>query len=86
MVTVCVCVCVMRSFQCNPILKELFEFILFIFGGGGSLLLHGLSLAGKSRDYSLGSLGWLLLLQSTGPGLQELWLPGSRAQAQWCGA
>ena len=76
----------------------LFFLNLFIFGCvGSSLLQAGSSLVAESGGYSLlqcldFSLRWLLLLQSTGSrhalfsrcGLraQELWLEGSRAQAQ----
>ena len=70
---------------------------LFIFGCVGSLLLCRLSLVVASRGYSSlrcagFSLWWLLLLRSTGSrrmgfsscGMraQQLWLTGSRAQAQ----
>ena len=72
-------------------------FILFIFGCVGSLLLCGLSLVAVSGGYSSlrcadFSLRWLLLLQSMGSRRvgfsscgtrdQQLWLTGSRAQAQ----
>ena len=53
----------------------------FILGCAGPLLLHWLSLVAVHRQ----SLQWLLLLWSMGSrvcGLQQLWLLGSRAQAQ----
>ena len=73
-------------------------FYLFIFGCVGSSLLHaGFSLVVASRGYSSlrctgFSLRWLLWLPSTGSRragfsscgtwAQQLWLAGSRAQAQ----
>ena len=68
------------------------SFFFFFLLSAGSLLLHraGFSLAVAGEGSSLGrwvrfSLRWLLLWQSPGSrahGLQELRLPGSRAQAQ----
>ena len=79
-------------------LINLFYFICFIFGCVGSLLPRaGFSLVAASGGYSslqcMGfSLWWLLLLRSTGSRragfssfnteAQQLWLAGSRAQAQ----
>ena len=72
-------------------------FNLFIFGCAGSSQLHGLSLAAENGGYSslwctVFSLWWLLLLQSMcsrhasfsscGTQAQQMWLTGSRVQAQ----
>ena len=80
----------------NINLKKIYLF-LFIFGCVGSLWLCAGFLMGLSRGYSLlrwagFSLRWLLLLRSTGSRhmgfsscgtrAQQLWLVGSRAQAQ----
>ena len=61
----------------------------FLFGCARSSLPCGLSLVVTGGRSTLGNLGvslrWLLLLLNTGcraPGLQQLWLTGSRAQAQ----
>ena len=81
---------------CNPICMIFFKINLFIFGCTSSSLLHaGFSLVAASWGYSslwcVGLSLWLLLLQSTGSrrtgfsscGMwAQLWLMGSRAQAQ----
>ena len=65
---------------------------LFIYGPAGSLLLLGLCLVWESGGYSLAVVCGLLIavaslveeprLLSSVHGLQQLWLPGSRAQDQ----
>ena len=73
------------------ILNIFFKNFLFIFGYAGSLLqgVGVLQLWQAESTFKLQGVGlllWLLLLGSTGSGasrLQELWLTGSRLQAQY---
>ena len=75
--------------QDNYLYYFIFKIYLFIFGCLGSSLLHGLSLVAVSGGYSLlwcagVSLWWPLVAEHRlqARSLQQLWLAGSRAQAQ----
>ena len=75
--------CLRCGLLAEPFLKNYFILFLAVLGLCCSV---GFSLVAESVGYSLvASLLWLPLLWSTGSvalGLQQLWLPDSRAQAQ----